>query len=98
MNTHFETLDATARAIKEDCERELRAMSDKLLAAEIESSMCKEHFTKERAEKERYMRIATKLITQFGAVEQIFAEAKKMAMALEIESEDIDRRLPKVEP
>lgn len=82
MNSHFESLDETVRRIREDCELQLQTMRDKLIAAEIEATLCKEQLAKANEARDLYMRVAERLVTQFATVEKVFADAKAMALAI----------------
>lgn len=83
MDNHYKTLDETITAIRKDCEDQLQAMRDKLLAAEIEATMAKDGMAKAREEQAAAQRITTKLLTQFGLVAQVFDEARKIAVDLQ---------------
>jgi hypothetical protein len=98
-STHFESLDETVRAIRAECEMQLKAMADKLLAAEIESTLCRDLLKQSNDSRDAYMRVAERLVTQFATVEKVFADAKAYALALpEKEPPQADHPLlPKVE-
>lgn len=95
MNQHFESLDETIRTIRAECEREIKAMADKLLAAEIEAALCRDLLKQSNDNRDAYMRVAERLITQFATVEKVFADAKAYALTLPEKTDD--PRLPKVE-
>lgn len=82
MNEHFKSLDETIVAIKADCAAQLKAMGDKLMAAEIEAALSRDLLTKSNETKDAYMRVAERLITQFSTVEKVFSEAKVYALTL----------------
>lgn len=83
MNDHYKALDETISAIRADCEAQLQAMRDKLLAAEIEATMAKDGLKAAREAEAAAQRVTTKLLTQFGLVAQVFDEARKIAMDLQ---------------
>jgi uncharacterized membrane protein len=87
-NDHFQSLDETVRAIRADCEARIKAMSDRLMAAEIEATFAKEQLNKANERCEGYMRIAERLVTQFSTVEKVFAEAKEYALMLPEKKEE----------
>lgn len=77
---HFTSLDETLLSIKQAHAEELRTLKDKLLAVQIEADLSRIAAAEANRERDTYMRLATKLITQFGTVEQVFATAKQMAL------------------
>jgi hypothetical protein len=79
MNDHFQSLDETVRAIREACDTQVKAAQDRCVAAEIEATICKDQLTKANAERDRYLRIAERLVTKFAVVEAVFAEARSFA-------------------
>lgn len=79
----FQSLDETLRTIKEQHASEMTQMESRLKSAEIELELTKKAL---KTANERTMiseRLAVKLITQFGAVESIFSEAKKLALQVD---------------
>ena len=82
MNHLIQSLDETVAAIKADCESQIAAMKDRLTAAEIEAALCRDLLTKANTDRDMYMRVAERLVTQFGTVEKVFADAKAMALTL----------------
>lgn len=97
MNQHFEHLDETVRAIRADCEAQLKAMADKLLAAEIECTLCKDQLNRAILAKEDAIQVTTRLLTQFDVAERVFADAKKFALTFAPEAAADHPLLPKVE-
>ena len=87
MNDHYKTLDETITAIRAECETRITEMKDKLLAAEIEATMAKDQLKEARLAQASAERIATKLLTQFGLVSQVFEEARTLALSLTPEPE-----------
>jgi len=83
MTALYKSLDETVARIREDCEAQLKDARDKVLAAEIRASILEQHLSEAKADRDSAVRIATKLITQFGIVEKVFAEAKELALAVE---------------
>lgn len=81
----FNSLDETVKSIREEHERALKASQDELLAAHIEVAMLKDAIKSANTDRDKWMRIATKLTTQFGTVEAVFADAKRMALSIEEE-------------
>lgn len=84
--TALETLSSLDRTLAEARNfhtSEMKALEDKLLAAQLEATLCKDALAKAMTERDNYMRVATRLITQFGTVEAVFAEAKQMALTIE---------------
>lgn len=102
MNDQFQSLDEAVKAIREETDAALKAMSDRLLAAELEATLCRDLLHKANEKSEAYMRVAERLITQFATVEKVFADAKAYALTLpakEPETAGADHPLlPKVEP
>jgi hypothetical protein len=98
MNQYFESLDATIAAIKADCAEQIRAMSDKLLAAEVKATLCEDQLNRAILAKEDALNIATRLLTQFEIAEKAFGDAKKFALVLERPPAQADHPLlPRVE-
>lgn len=93
----FQSLDEMVAGIKADCEAQLKAMSDKLLAAEIEATMAKDQLKVAREAQMAAERVTTKLLTQFGTVAQVFEEAKNLALSLRGTEPTADK-LPEVAP
>lgn len=87
MNDHFKSLDATVASIKADCESQLKAMSDKLLAAEIEATLSRDLLAKAISAKEEAIASTARLIAQFDIAEKAFGDAKNYAMGLRKEPE-----------
>lgn len=83
---NFQTLDEILSNIRQVHADELKAVNDALLAKNIECELMKKEMDRLTAENVRYLRVTTKLITQFGVVEKVFSEAKAMALALEAEA------------
>lgn len=82
MNALHKSIDETLAAIRDNHEREIRSAQDAQVAANLETALCREALRKAQTERDYYMRIATKLITQFGVVEAVFAEAKALALTI----------------
>lgn len=82
MNALHKSIDETLAAIRDNHEREIQCAKDSMIAAQLELSLCREAMRKAQEERDYYMRIATKLITQFGTVEAVFAEAKALALTI----------------
>ena len=79
----FYSLDETIRAIKDDHANSLKSVSDLLLAAQIELELTKDRLKKAVADRDAAERVTVKLLTQFSVVEQVFADAKRMALQLQ---------------
>lgn len=91
MSALHKTLDETVAAIREDTESRLKAMEDKVLAAEVKVSLLEDQLKRAVEARAAAERITSKLIAQFGMVEAVFAEAKALALAQAAEPEtDID--------
>lgn len=82
MNEKFQSLDETIRQIREDCEHAVKAAQDRCVAAEMEAQICKDLLAKANDQRDLYMRIAERLVTQFATVEKVFADAKAMALTV----------------
>lgn len=101
MNEHFGTLDETIRMARADCEAQLKTMSDKLLAAEIEATLAKDMLAKAILAKEDAIQVASRLIENFGIAEHALGRARQYALALQpaAPAPAADHPLlPKVEP
>lgn len=83
----FASLDETITSIRQDHAETLKACTDHLLATQLELELTKAQLTKACLDRDRYMRISTKLITQFAVVENVFSEAKALALAAGNEKE-----------
>lgn len=80
MSALYKSLDETVSAIREDCEAQLKDAKDKVLASEIRATLLEQYLAEAKADRDSAVRIATKLITQFGLVEKVFADAKELAL------------------
>ncbi len=102
MNDQFKSLDEAVASIRAETDAALKAMSDRLMAAELEAILCRDLLYKANEAKDAYMRVAERLITQFSTVEKVFSEAKAYALALppkEVETTGADHPLlPPVSP
>lgn len=76
----FSSLDETIRAIRHEYEMENQTLKDSLTAATIEKEIAQTKMTDALRERDVYLRLATKLVTQFATVEQVFADAKRIAI------------------
>lgn len=76
----FSSLDETIRAIRHEYEMENQTLKDALTAAQIEKEIAQTKMTDALRERDVYLRLATKLVTQFATVEQVFADAKRIAI------------------
>lgn len=90
MSALHKSLDETLAAIREDTEHRLKAMEDKVLAAEVKASLLEEQLNRAVEARASAERITSKLIAQFGVVEAVFAEAKALALAQAAQPEEID--------
>ena len=88
MTALFKSIDETLIAIKTDHGDQIQSLKDRIVALEIELTLHKDLSTRATADRDQYMRLATKLITQFGTVEQVFSEAKAMALAMEHQKDE----------
>ena len=79
----FSSIDETLKVIRESHAAEMAAMFDALKAATVELELTKAAFKKADERAMISERLAIKLITQFGTVEAIFAEAKKLALQVD---------------
>lgn len=79
----FQSIDETLATIRENHAAEMSAMSDALKAAQIELTLTREAFKKADERAQISERIAIKLITQFGTVEAVMSEAKKLALQVD---------------
>lgn len=97
MSELYKSVDETLAIIKAQHEADMRACTDRTLAAEVESALLKEQLAKAVEARAFAERITTRLLAQFSAVEAVFAEAKALALAHTQEPEAInDSRLPEV--
>lgn len=83
MNSSFKSIDETLASIRNDHESTIQTFKDRIVALELELTLHKDLSTRATKDRDQWMRLATKLVTQFGTVEQVFAEAKAMALAIE---------------
>lgn len=79
----FLSLDGQIQKIRQDHDTKLKAVNDQLMAAQIELVMTKKALVERTQERDQSERVALKLVTQFGMVEKIFAEAKALALSFE---------------
>lgn len=85
------SLDSILKTIKEEHATEMQKLKDSLLAAELQTTLCQKALADAAKERDKWMRIATKLVTQFSTVEQVFAEAKRIALSMpETDTEKAD--------
>lgn len=98
MSPTFESLDEAVAAIKADCEEQLRSMRDKLMAAEIECHLCKQQMEAAVVERDRYLRIAERLVTKFAVCEAVLAEAKDFALNCAEIGQAVDQELKTAVP
>lgn len=96
MQMH-ESLDSILREIKERHATEMQELKDQLMAAQIEATMAKSQLEAALVEKDRYMRIAQTLVTQFATVESVFSKAKEMAIQSGYVVEDSTEPTPPAE-
>lgn len=83
MTQLFKTIDETLADIRATHEAEMRACTDRTLAAEVEAALLKEQLDKCNEARAVAERVTTKLLTQFGVVAQVFEDARRMALQLE---------------
>ena len=81
MSALHKSLDDTIVAIRETHAAEIQAASDRVLAAEVKTTLLESQLARAVEARASAERLATKLITQFGAVEAIFADAKALALS-----------------
>lgn len=81
----FYSLDETIRGIKEEHSTTLKAISDQLLAGQIELELTKKNLLAAQADRDKWMRIATKFTSQLGTIESVVAEAKTLALVIAAE-------------
>lgn len=82
----LDSLDRTLAEVRRNHATETKALSDQLLAAQIETSLLRKAIAEANDKRDWYLGIATKLITQFSTVSAVFDEA--VALALEFKQEN----------
>lgn len=82
------SLDETVIAIRETHAAEIQAANDRVLAAEVKATLLEDQLARAVEARASAERLATKLITQFGAVEAIFADAKALALSTYVTEPD----------
>lgn len=86
------SLDAEIAAIREDYQREIKALQDQLLAASLEKTLLQSQLDSERAsfndqlktlrsDLRKSERLLVMFLTQFSTVEQVFSNVKDMVLA-----------------
>lgn len=100
MNDKFQSLDEAVAAIRAETDAALKAMGDKLLAAEVRATLCEEQLNRAILAKEDAIQVTSRLIECFGTAEEAFARARKYALAVQpvAKTEADHPLLPKVEP
>ncbi len=99
MNPLHKSLDETVAAIREQHATEIKAATDAQFAAEVRATLLQDQLNQAIEARTIAERITVKLITQFGVVETVFAEAKALALAHTAAGPEIkDDRLPEVTP
>lgn len=79
---HLNSIDETLNRVRQDHAHEVKTLQDQLLAAQIELQLCRGTTEREKNDRIAAERITMKLITQFGMVENIFSEAKRLALEI----------------
>ena len=92
----FQSLDDTIRNIKDQHTSEMSQMESRLKSAEIELELTKKALERAQERSQISERLAVKLVTQFGTVEAVFSEAKKLALQVDsmVEQEKETREDP----
>jgi hypothetical protein len=81
MSALHKSLDETLAAIREEHAREMQECKDRTREAEVRATILQDQLDKAVEARAAAERLSVKLITQFGTVEAIFAEAKELALA-----------------
>lgn len=80
MNALHRTIEETLAAIREDHDASLHEREKLLAASDASNAELRLQNAALQAERDRWMRIATKLITELGSVESILAGVRQMAI------------------
>lgn len=91
MSAIFKSIDEMLASAKDEHESCKKALLDRIFALETELTLHKSLTASASKDRDTWMRLATKLVTQFGTVEQVFSEAKAMALAMEHEKKEDPR-------
>jgi len=97
MSALYKSIDEQLAELRAQHESEMQACKDRTLAAEVEAALLKEQLAKAVEERAFAERITTKLLTQFSAVEAVFAEAKRLAISVAEQPAEGGTILPKNE-
>lgn len=87
MSAIFHSIDETLARIKDETASTIQSHKDTIFALQTELALHKSLTAAATVDRDKYMRIATQLITQFGTVEKVFSTAKEMALALDREAD-----------
>lgn len=98
MSALHKSLDETIAAIRDEHETQMKACADRVLAAEVRATLLEDQLARAIEARSQAERVCVKLITQFGVVESVFAEAKEMALAHTQHDKIEEDRLPTVTP
>lgn len=86
MSALHKTIDETLAAIREEQALQMKECSDRVFAAEMKATLLEDQLAKAIDARTFAERLTTRLLTQFAVVEQVFADAKAMAVAAEAEA------------
>lgn len=86
MSTLHKTIDETLAAIREEQALQMKKCTDRVFAAEMKATLLEDQLAKAIDARTFAERLTTRLLTQFALVEQVFADAKRMAVAAEAEA------------
>lgn len=79
---HFTSIDQQLTDMRKHFEEERKALQDQVFVAQTEAALAKEQLKTAVEARALAERRATRLLTQFGTVAQIFEEAKQVALEI----------------
>lgn len=87
MSAIYSSIDEMLKNAKDEHETTLGQLKDQIFALQTELALHKRLTAAATADRDKYMRLATKLITQFDTVEKVFSDAKALALSYNHESD-----------
>lgn len=84
----FTSLDDHIRRIKEDCAMQVADARHMMDAAITETVVLRAALEKAAEQRDIAIRTTVKLITQFGTIEAVFADAKRLALLVDAQLEN----------
>lgn len=81
MSALYQSIDEMLKSVRDEHETTIGQYKDQIFALQTELVLHKSLTAAAALDRDKWMRVATKLIVQFGLVEKVFADAKELALA-----------------